>query len=91
MVFTGTLSIPRRQAAELATIAGCRVGEAVKKTTTLLVVGDQDVRYLAGHEKSSKHRKAEQLISAGQAIRIFRETDFRRMIELEPEEIFLET
>ncbi len=87
VVFTGTLSIPRRQAAELAATAGCVVAESVKKTTTLLVVGDQDIRYLAGQEKSSKHRKAEQLISAGQAIRILRETDFRRMLDLEPEEV----
>ena len=47
--------------------------------TTLLVVGDQNVQRLAGHEKSSKHRKAEQLIQAGQPIRILRETDFREL------------
>ena len=48
-------------------------------SATLLLVGDQDVQRLAGHEKSSKHRKAEQLIQTGQPIRILRETDFREL------------
>jgi DNA polymerase-3 subunit epsilon len=76
IVFTGALAIPRRQAAEIAAGMGCEVGAGVTKRTTLLVVGDQDVQRLAGHEKSGKHRKAEQLIQAGQPIRILRETDF---------------
>jgi DNA polymerase-3 subunit epsilon len=80
VVFTGALSMPRREAAELAAQAGCAVAESVKKTTTLLVIGDQDIRYLAGHEKSSKHRKAEQLISKGQPIRILGEGDFHRLL-----------
>lgn len=79
-VFTGALSMPRREAADIAGDAGCQVGASVNKATTLLVVGDQDVRTLAGHEKSSKHRKAEQLISKGQAIRIMRESDFRLLV-----------
>jgi DNA polymerase-3 subunit epsilon len=48
----------------------------------MLVVGDQDMRRLAGHEKSSKHRKAEQLALKGQSIRILRESDFKKMINL---------
>ena len=53
VVFTGALSMPRREAAELAAKAGCDVGESVsKKKTTLLIVGDPDTRKLAGHEKS---------------------------------------
>jgi DNA polymerase-3 subunit epsilon len=47
----------------------------------VLVVGDQDVRKLAGHEKSAKHRKAEELIGAGHPIRIIRETDFKQLIQ----------
>jgi DNA polymerase-3 subunit epsilon len=46
----------------------------------MLVVGDQDVARLAGHSKSSKHRKAEQLMSMGTSIRILRETDFKAII-----------
>lgn len=79
-VFTGTLSIPRREAAKLAANAGCSVTNSVNKATTLLIVGDQDIRRLAGHEKSLKHRKAEDLILQGQQIRILSESDFRRLV-----------
>lgn len=84
VVFTGSLSIPRRKAADLASEAGCEVAASVKKTTTLLVVGDQDIRKLAGHEKSAKHRKAESLISKGQPIKIVGESDFLRILESTP-------
>jgi DNA polymerase-3 subunit epsilon len=80
LVFTGTLSISRREAAEAAAVAGCRVDDGVTKATTLLVVGDVDIQRLAGHEKSSKHRKAEQLIAREQPIRILGESDFRRIV-----------
>jgi len=79
IVFTGALSLSRTQAANAASNAGCEVDADVTKRTTLLVVGDQDVRKLAGHEKSSKHRKAENLIARGQGIRILGERDFIRM------------
>jgi len=52
------------------------------KKTTILVVGDQDIKRLAGHKKSSKHRKAEKLISNGQPMRIIRETDFKELVSL---------
>lgn len=80
IVFTGALDISRREAAQLAAEAGCEVGEGVTKHTTLLVVGDQDIRRLAGHEKSTKHRKAEELIARGHEIRILRESDFRQLM-----------
>lgn len=80
VVFTGALSMPRREAADLAAAAGCEVMASVTKATTLLVVGDQDIRKFNGHEKSTKHRKAEELISKGQQIRILRETDFRMLV-----------
>ena len=82
LVFTGALTIPRREAADMAASIGCEVGVGVTKRTTLLVVGDQDVLKLAGHEKSTKHRKAEDLIRKGQPIRILRETDFRELVKL---------
>lgn len=75
-MFTGTLSCPRREAADIASGAGCDVTENVTKHTTLLVVGDQDIRRLAGKEKSSKHLKAEEFIRKGKSIRILTETDF---------------
>lgn len=76
IVFTGALQIPRREAADRAAEAGADVHPAVTKNTTLLVVGDQDIDKLAGKDKSSKHLKAEQLIAAGQQIRVLGETDF---------------
>jgi len=66
----------------MAAAIGCRVGQGVTKKTTLLVVGDQDIKRLAGHKKSSKHRKAEALISEGQPIRVLRETDFQELVRL---------
>ena len=76
IVFTGALEMLRREAADMAHEAGAAVEPGVTKHTSMLVVGDQDIDKLAGHEKSSKHRKAEQLIAAGQQIRIVGEGDF---------------
>lgn len=76
LVFTGALIVPRAHAANLAAAAGADVHPGVTKKTTLLVVGDQDIAKLNGHEKSGKHMKAEALIAAGQSIRIIGETDF---------------
>ncbi len=76
IVFTGALQMPRREAADLAHEAGAAVEAGVTKHTTMLVVGDQDIDKLAGYEKSSKHRKAEQQIAQGQALRIVGEADF---------------
>jgi DNA polymerase-3 subunit epsilon len=80
VVFTGALAIPRREAAEMAARAGCETADGVTKHTTLLVVGDQDIRLLNGHEKSGKHRKAEELIAKGLTIRILTESDFASMV-----------
>lgn len=76
IVFTGSLEIPRRAAADLAHEAGAAVEPNVTKHTTLLVVGEQDIAKLNGADKSGKHRKAEQLIENGQPIRIVGEADF---------------
>jgi DNA polymerase-3 subunit epsilon len=80
VVFTGALAMPRREAADLAASAGCTVNPDVTKKTTLLVVGDTDLARLAGHKKSSKHRKAEKLVANGFPIRIIRETDFHQLL-----------
>jgi len=80
VVFTGALSMPRREAADAASAAGCEVAAGITKHTTLLIVGDQDIRRLAGQEKSSKHRKAEEFITKGQRIRIVGESDFQRLL-----------
>jgi DNA polymerase-3 subunit epsilon len=82
LVFTGALDIPRREAADMAAKIGCTVADGVTKDTTILVVGDQDVKKLAGHKKSSKHRKAEVLIQKGQPLRILMESDFKELVNL---------
>jgi len=82
LVFTGSLSMPRREAADAASAAGCEVDAGVTGRTTVLVVGDQDIRKLAGHPKSAKHRKAEDLIARNQKIRIIGESDFQRVVGL---------
>ena len=80
LVFTGALSIPRREAANLAAATGCEVDASITKNTSLLVVGQQNVGRLRGYMNSSKYRKAKALIKKGQNIRILREADFQRMI-----------
>ena len=81
VVFTGALTIPRREIADIAASAGCEVLGGVTKKTTLLVVGDQDLARLSGHSKSSKHRKAEELILKGHQLRILGESDLKELLE----------
>ena len=80
VAFTGSLGITRQQAADLATQAGCEVRGSVTKRTTILVVGLQDKERLSGYTKSSKHRKAESLVSKGAGIQILSEADFHSML-----------
>ena len=82
VVFTGALRIARADAADLAAAAGCEVGTSVTRKTTLLVVGDVDVRKLAGQKKSTKHRKAEKLALEGQPIHIIGESDFEAIVKI---------
>ena len=76
VVFTGSTRIPRHQLADIASTAGCIVAPGVSKKVTILVMGIQDKRKLGGYEKSSKHRKAEELIKRGVDIQIISEQDF---------------
>lgn len=76
VVFTGTLSSPRKDIAKLAASFGCVVKDHITKKMTILVVGLQDDFKLNGHTKSSKQRKAEELISQGYQIKIMSEKDF---------------
>lgn len=80
IAFTGRLQIPRAEAAAAAAKAGCDVADSVSKRTTILVVGDQDLRLTRGQEKSSKHRKADELREKGGSIRIVGESDFMMMV-----------
>ena len=81
IVFTGALSEPRRELVRQAVEWGCDYKPNVSSKVTMLVVGTQDERKLRGHGKSSKHRRAEELIRKGQEIRILTEDDFWRLKE----------
>ncbi|MDK2050933.1 exonuclease domain-containing protein [Aliarcobacter butzleri] len=80
IVFTGALNMTRKEAFALASQIGCNVQNTVNKDTSLVVVGDYNILSLAGYEKSSKHRKAEELILKGQQIKIITEDDFNHLI-----------
>lgn len=80
IVFTGKLSVERKEVERVAREAGFGVGDNVTASTTILVVGDQDVRRLAGKSVSSKQARAESLVAKGQSIRIVTESDFRDLI-----------
>jgi DNA polymerase-3 subunit epsilon len=80
VVFTGALGMPRSAAADLAAKLGCKVASSVTKQTTILIVGGQNPRLLAGHDKSSKLRKAEALQAAGSRVRILSVLDFEALI-----------
>ncbi|MGJ8589414.1 MAG: hypothetical protein ACSHXW_14785 [Yoonia sp.] len=70
----------RVEAATFAAGAGTTVKTGVSKKVTLLVVGDQDMTLLAGHDKSSKHRRAEELLEQGHEIKIVGESEFMKLI-----------
>jgi len=76
IVFTGVLTMTRADAAAEAAALGCKVTGGVSKKTTILVVGQHDLKRLGGYEKSSKHRRAEDLISQGVPMAILSEDDF---------------
>ena len=50
---------------DAAAAAACRVDGGVTKHVTILVVGDQGIRKLNGHQRSSSQMKAEDLIRKG--------------------------
>lgn len=80
--FTGSLSVPRAEAANIASDVGLAVKNSVSKKTNYLVVGDQDLTKLMGKDKSSKHKKAEELIQNGAQIRILKESDFFKLVSI---------
>lgn len=80
VVFTGALSMSRNEAAELAARVGMTVKASVTNQTTYLVVGDHDLTVLAGHTKSSKHRRAEEMQRNGHRVEILGETKFKALV-----------
>lgn len=80
--FTGDLSISRAEIADIAAKNGFNVKAGASKKLNYLVVGSQDLTLLAGHEKSSKHRKVEELIQSGLDIKILAEKEFLKLIKI---------
>lgn len=83
IVFTGELQETRSMCADKAANVGFTVQNNVTKKTSYLCVGIQDITVLAGHSKSSKHRKAEKYKDEGQDISIISEEDFWDIIRTE--------
>lgn len=81
IVFTGEISMSRKEAAERAASVGCTPANTVTKKTTLLVVGEQDLSLVGNSGKSTKQVKAEDLIDKGQAIRILGESAFDALLK----------
>ena len=73
LVFTGALAMARHEAAQKANDAGCNVVGNVSTKVSILVVGTQNKHRLKGMTKSSKHRKAEELIASGHEVQIISE------------------
>lgn len=82
MCFTGELGMGRGEISDLAAKHGFDVKSGVSKKLNYLVIGVQDLTLLAGHEKSSKHRKAEDLVKEGLNIQIITEKEFLKIVEL---------
>lgn len=80
--FTGELSIKRAEIAEIAAKQGFHVKAGASKKLNYLVVGTADLTLLNGHDKSSKQRKSELLISEGSNIEIITEHDFLKMLKI---------
>ena len=80
IVFTGSLSMPRREAILMAESAGYRVSGSVTTATAMLVIGVQNEDRLKGHSKSGKQRKAETMNDSGSDIRIMTEDEFIALV-----------
>lgn len=79
-VFTGYLkSMSRREAMQRVVNSGGQCTNNITKKTRYLIVGDPDFRVKGG--KSSKMKKAEQLIKEGLGIEILNEEEFLRLLQ----------
>ena len=86
IVFTGALCVPRQEATDLAVAQGCKVVNNTSRNVTMLVVGTQDKSKLNGYEKSSTHRRTEELIANGVDIKILSEIDFFELMGVDLQE-----
>ncbi|RWX46950.1 BRCA1 C Terminus (BRCT) domain-containing protein [Candidatus Electrothrix aarhusensis] len=81
LVFTGKLTITRKEATAFVKKMGCCVQSSVTRKTTLLVLGSQDKKRLRqGHRRSLKHDAVKKRIKEGQAITILQQEEFYILI-----------
>lgn len=71
----------RKEAMQAVVNVGGILDANVKKTTNILVIGDNDYNAILHGEKSSKHKKAEKLQLEGQDIAIIDEFTFYDLLE----------
>ena len=82
LVFTGELSISRKEAMQLAVNVGAVIKSSVSSKTDYLIVGKQDLALVGEDGMSGKEEKAHALNEAGKAnIRIVSEADFWQLID----------
>ncbi len=81
VAFTGTLSQPRKDCAEMAAAAGLKVWDRVIAETDYLVVGIPPYTHIREQKLTSKQRMAQKLIDEGGTIEILSEDDFFTLLE----------
>jgi DNA polymerase-3 subunit epsilon len=82
-VFTGTLQIKRTEAAQIVANLGGITENIVTKNTNYLVLGNYDYISAIKDGKSTKHKKAEKYILAGQDLQILTENVFFDMVTID--------
>ena len=80
VVFTGTMSVMREMAWDLAARAGSIIQAGVTGATDLLVVGQQDIRLVGEDGMSGKQEKAVAMSAKGHHIEVISEADFFQML-----------
>lgn len=81
--FTGALEkMPRKEAMQLIVNCGGIVGNGVTNKTNFLILGNNDYCKAIKDGKSNKQKKAEELISKGNDLKIIDENTFYDIIEI---------
>jgi DNA polymerase III subunit epsilon len=74
VVLTGTMWTSRNRIADMAAEAGCNVHPRITNSTTMLVVGSDNVG-------ESKLQTARELVASGRKLRILTDAEFRKILE----------
>jgi len=81
IVFTGTLSMPREEAMQIAVNAGAILKTSVSRKTNYLVIGAQDNNIVGEDGLSSKEERAQELNQSGNAnIKMITEEEFLALV-----------